>query len=168
MNKLNIILYGNGLLRQKCEVVSCIDDNIKSILDEMVQLMKQENGVGLASSQVGLLKRMIVVMNPNDNRIIKMINPLITFKSDKKIILEEGCLSILGHDNMPIFAKVERPQDIQVKWLDETGDKKTEKFSGIISRIIQHEIDHLDGVLFTDYLSSLKRNLMLRKVKKSK
>ena len=97
-----------------------------------------------------------------------MINPRILSFSSTTCTLEEGCLSVVGNDGLPVFANVTRPDSVVVEWTDERGDKKTAQMSGLPARIVQHETDHLDGKLFIDYLSPLRREMVMRKVKKRK
>lgn len=165
---MQIKLCGDLVLREKCEEVKEITEDIKSSLDEMVIIMNNQNGVGLAAPQVGITKRFIIIMNPDTREIYKMINPKITYKSDKFCSMEEGCLSILGNDGLPIYSYVSRPEFISVSYLTENGEKKEDNFNGILARIAQHEIDHLDGILFIDYLSGIRRTMLMKKVKKAK
>ena len=165
---MQIKLCGDLVLREKCEEVKEITEDIRSSLDEMIVIMKNQNGVGLAAPQVGIIKRFIIIMNPETREIYKMINPKITYKSDKFCSMEEGCLSILGNDDLPVYSCVSRPESVSVSYLDEKGDIREENFSGILARIAQHEIDHLDGILFIDYLSGIRRSMLMKKVKKAK
>ena len=165
---MQIKLCGDLVLREKCEEVKEITEDIKSSLDEMVIIMNNQNGVGLAAPQVGITKRFIIIMNPDTREIYKMINPKITYKSDKLCSMEEGCLSILGNDDLPVYSYVSRPEFISVSYLTENGEKKEDNFNGILARIAQHEIDHLDGILFIDYLSGIRRTMLMKKVKKAK
>ena len=130
----------------------------------MVKMMESQNGVGLAAPQVGITQRFLVMMNPETNEIYRMINPKIVSKSTETCLMEEGCLSVLGADNLPVYAHVRRPSSVTVEWTDENGDKKMAEMAGTIARIVQHETDHLDGVLFVDYLSGMKREMLMRKV----
>jgi len=161
---LQMKLCGDLVLREKCEPVSEITPELLQNLDEMVNIMKEQNGVGLAAPQVGITKRFLVMMDPDSNKIYRMINPVITSKSAEKVVMEEGCLSVLNSENMPVFSDVERPSTIEVTWTDETGKELHAKMTGTVARIVQHETDHLDGVLFIDYLSSVKREMLMRKV----
>jgi peptide deformylase len=133
----------------------------------MLQTMYAAPGIGLAAPQIGLLVRLIVIdCNKEDELIqhpIQMFNPEIIETSDEKNIQEEGCLSIPNQ-----FGEVERPSKITVRWIDRDGNEKQESFDGLWATCIQHEIDHLDGKLFIDYLSPLRRQLITRKMKKLK
>ena len=165
---LQMKLCGDVVLRTVCAPVSDIDGALLSTLDEMVEMMRAQNGVGLAAPQVGILSRFLVMMDPDSEVVYRMINPKILSYSDELCTMEEGCLSVLGNDNLPIFANVSRPQSVIVEWTDENGDKKTAQMSGTPARIVQHETDHLDGKLFVDYLSPVRREMLMRKVRKRK
>lgn len=165
---LEMRLCGDPILREMCAPVEDIDGELQRVLYEMVKIMEDQKGVGLAAPQVGILKRFIVIRNPETGELFKLINPKITSKSEGKIILEEGCLSVLGPDDLPVFADVARPSAVTVEWTDENKKPHTAEFSGNMARIVQHETDHLDGILFIDYLSSVKREMVMRKVKKRK
>jgi len=161
---LQMKLCGDLILREKCEPVSDITPDILDTMDEMVKMMSDQNGVGLAAPQVGITKRFLVMMDPDTNTVYRMINPKITSKSDKTCVMEEGCLSVLGSDGLPVYADVKRPESVEVEWTDETGKQLVAKMSGTPARIVQHETDHLDGILFIDYLSGIKREMLMRKV----
>ncbi len=165
---LQMKLCGDLVLRQKCEPVNTITPKILADMDEMVEMMRQQNGVGLAAPQVGILSRFLVMMDPDTEIVYRMINPQILSYSDDTCTLEEGCLSVLGNNGLPVFANVTRPQSVVVQWTDENGDEKTAQMSGNPARIVQHETDHLDGKLFVDYLSPVRREMVMRKVKKRK
>lgn len=161
---LQMKLCGDLVLREKCEPVSDITPDIMNTMDEMVKMMSDQNGVGLAAPQVGITKRFLVMMDPDTNVVYRMINPKITFKSEKTCNMEEGCLSVLGSDGLPVYAHVTRPESVEVEWTDENGKHLQAKMSGTPARIVQHETDHLDGILFIDYLSGVKREMLMRKV----
>lgn len=165
---LQMKLCGDLVLREKCEVVTNITSDILDVMNEMVKMMQLQNGVGLAAPQVGVLKRFLVMMDPDTSKIFKMINPKILTHSDETCVLEEGCLSVLGQDNLPVYANVTRPKSVEVEWNDENGDLMRAEMSGLPARIVQHETDHLDGILFIDYLSPVKREMLMRKVRKRK
>ncbi len=165
---LQMKLCGDLILREKCEPVTEITPDILDILDEMVGMMRDQNGVGLAAPQVGHLKRFLVMMDPDTENVFKMINPTILTRSADVCTLEEGCLSVLGPDDLPVYANVTRPQSVDVQWTDENGKQMAAKMSGLPARIVQHETDHLDGVLFIDYLSPVRREMVMRKVRKHK
>lgn len=161
-------LCGDLVLRKKCELVTEITPDVLDIMDEMVGMMHEQNGVGLAAPQVGVLKRFLVMMEPDSGKVFKMINPKILTRSSETCVLEEGCLSVLGHDNLPVYANVTRPKSVEVEWNNENGDLMRAEMSGLPARIVQHETDHLDGILFIDYLSPVKREMLMRKVRKRK
>ena len=172
MNKLQMKLCGDLVLREKCAPVEDITPEVLAQLAEMMDMVEEQKGVGLAAPQVGIPLRFFVmkeVKNHRDPGIPhKMINPKIVSKSEKTCIIEEGCLSVLGPDDLPIYADVERSEAVTVKWTDEHGRGQEREFSGFPARIIQHEIDHLDGILFIDYLSPVKREMVMRKIRKRK
>lgn len=165
---LQMKLCGDLVLRQKCDAVADITPELLGTLDEMVEMMRAQNGVGLAAPQVGVLQRFLVMMDPDTETVYKMINPRIVSHSDKTANMEEGCLSVLGPDNLPVFAYVTRPASVVVEWTDETGAACAAEMSGVPARIVQHETDHLDGVLFIDHLASVRREMVMRKVRKRK
>ena len=165
---LQMKLCGDLVLREKCEPITEITPEILDIMDEMQKMMHDQNGVGLAAPQVGLLKRFLVMMEPDSGKVFKMINPKILSHSAETCVMEEGCLSVLGHDNLPVFANVTRPKSVEVEWNDENGDLMRAEMSGLPARIVQHETDHLDGILFIDYLSPVRREMVMRKVRKRK
>ena len=163
---LQMKLCGDLVLREKCDAVSTITPELLKTMDEMVKMMQEQNGVGLAAPQVGLKERFLVMMNPDTNEIYRMINPTIVSKSDETCVMEEGCLSVLGPDGLPVYSHVRRPSSVKVEWTDEHGNKQIAQMAGTIARIVQHETDHLDGVLFIDYLSGVKREMVMRKVRR--
>ena len=163
---LQMKLCGDLVLREKCEAVGEITPDILRTMDEMVKMMHDQNGVGLAAPQVNVTKRFLVMMNPDTEQVFKMINPKIITRSEKQVSMEEGCLSVLGPDDLPVFADVTRPESVVVEWTDENGKQLSAEMSGLPARIVQHETDHLDGILVIDYLSPVKREMVMRKVRK--
>jgi len=138
---------GSKILREKAKRVANIDDVFRCTCYNMAKVMREKNGIGIAAPQVGLNKRVIVVdKNGND---WFLINPEITWTSDILVNFEEGCLSVPG-----VFDNVKRPESIKVKYRTLKGKPIFEKVDGLLARIVQHEIDHLDGVLFVDYLEN--------------
>ena len=132
----------------------------------MVETMYSAPGIGLAAVQIGVLKRLIVIDISKDDKKknpLFLINPEITFRSKKTSTYEEGCLSLPGH-----FAEVERPAECHLNFLDYYGKKKDLKADGLLATCIQHEVDHLNGILFIDHISKLKRDMIIKKLKKSK
>jgi peptide deformylase len=183
MNELKMRLCGDLVLREKCAPVLCQPPRKGAVasgdwgglcdtLNQMVEMMDAQSGVGLAAPQVGIPKRFIVmkeVKNRRDSGIThKMLNPRIVSRSDKTCVLEEGCLSVLGPDDLPIYADVVRPESVVAEWTDEAGELQTKELKGFTARIFQHELDHLDGILFTDHLPPVKREMVMRKVRKRK
>ena len=165
---LQMKLCGDLVLREHCAPVDDITPEILKTMDEMVQMMRDQNGVGLAAPQVGVTKRFLVMMEPDSGKVFKMINPRITNRSPETVIMEEGCLSVLGPDDLPVYANVTRPAVVAVEWTGENGKQYAAEMSGIMARIVQHETDHLDGVLFIDYLPAAKREMVMRKVRRRK
>ena len=165
---LQMKLCGDLVLRQKCEPVSEITPELLATLDEMVSMMDTQNGVGLAAPQVGILSRFLVMMDPDTKTVYRMKNPQITSVSNEKCTMEEGCLSVLGADNLPVFSNVTRPASVTVEWTNESGERVGAQMSGLPARIVQHETDHLDGTLFIDHLSPVRREMVMRKVRRRK
>ena len=165
---LQMKLCGDPILREMCTPVEKIDDKLLQTLDTMVAMMREQSGVGLAAPQVGITQRFLVMMTPDDEQVFKMINPKILSRSEKMAVMEEGCLSVLGGDNLPVYANVSRPESVTVEWTDENGEKLSAEMSGVPARIVQHETDHLDGKLFIDYLSGARREMVMRKVRRHK
>lgn len=170
MNKLAMRLCGDPVLREIAAPVAEITPEILAALDGMVAMLEEQNGVGLAAPQVGLSQRFLVMKEVRSREeepvaTLRMINPVVAARSEAVAVIEEGCLSVLGPDG-PVYADVARPASVIVRWTDERGRPQQREFSGFAARIAQHEIDHLDGVLFIDYLSSAKREMLMNKVKK--
>ena len=161
-----IITVPAGVLKETASPVSRVDNTLRTQMDRMVETMYQANGIGLAANQVNILNRVFVMdlsarMNREEGEPVFMVNPEIIWRSEEPSVMDEGCLSIPEQ-----FAEVERPKEVRVKYLDYDGNEQEEQFSDLASHCVQHEIDHLNGVLFIDYLSRLKRNMMIRKVQK--
>ena len=165
---LQMKLCGDLILREHCAPVDAITPDVLQDMDEMVKMMSEQNGVGLAAPQVGITKRFLVMMNPESGEVFKMINPRIVSRSDNMVVIEEGCLSVLGPDDLPVYANVARPDSVIVEWTNTDGKLNTAEMSGIMARIVQHETDHLDGILFIDYLAPAKREMVMRKVRRRK
>jgi peptide deformylase len=165
-NKLPIIIVPNPVLRQKATPVAAVDKRIAAFMDDMLETMYKGNGIGLAANQVGALERVIVVdvsEARDGSKAFLMANPEVTWSDPKETFTyNEGCLSIPGH-----YADVTRPKRIRVSWLDQQGKKQETEAEDLFSQCIQHEIDHLDGVLFVDHISKLKRSIILRKMEKA-
>ena len=164
---MEILIVPNELLRQKSKrLINITSEDIK-IANQMMDTMIKAPGVGLAANQVGILKQIITINfedKENDKRANYILfNPSIIEYSEEKVIMEEGCLSLPEQ-----YADIERPKQIVLEYLDENEKKIKKEIDGYEARILQHEIDHLSGKLFVDYLSSLKRNIIIKKVKKLK
>jgi len=136
---LTIRTLEDKVLYQKAKRVAHIDDTIRNLCASMVETMVANNGIGLAANQVGVLKRIIVILDGDDVKV--MINPEMLNCSDTKVIMDEGCLSIPEK-----FLKIARPETIRIKYRDLSGKPHAEQYRGLTARVIQHEIDHLDGI----------------------
>ena len=162
-----ILIHPNPKLKKVCEPVLEIDDAVIELSYDMLETMYHAPGIGLAAPQIGVLNRIIVMDCEKDDaanrKPIVMINPEIVFSSDEESTYEEGCLSIPEQ-----FAEIKRPTSVQVRWLDTNGTEQEQEFQGLWSTCVQHEIDHLDGKLFIDYLGTIKRQLITRKMQKFK
>ena len=166
MSQRKIVIEPDPILRKKSEILEKVDDELRGLLDDMLETMYSAPGIGLAAVQVGILKRLIVIDISKDKEKKNpffLINPEIVSKSKNTSTYEEGCLSLPGY-----FAEIERPAECQVKYIDYFGKKKEIKATGLLSTCIQHEIDHLNGILFIDYLSKLKRDMIIKKLTKQK
>ena len=162
-----IIIVPHPLLRQKSKPLKKVTKEDVELSKNMTNIMKKAPGVGLAANQIGVLKQIITVHIQDKEKEIEKIyalfNPKIVNVSQELVVMEEGCLSLPQQ-----FANIERPQSITVSYLNENNKVVEEKKEGLEARILQHEIDHLYGKLFVDYLSSLKRNIFIKKVIKLK
>jgi peptide deformylase len=159
MAELKIELLGSPILRRKAEEIATIDEEVRTLVADMFETMYAAEGIGLAGPQVGVPRRVLVVdLHDEDTPRFALINPRLVEKASDTEKAEEGCLSIPG-----ISAPVERPSAVVVEGLDENGSPVRIEAEGLLARCIQHEIDHLDGVLFIDHLSSLKRSMILKK-----
>ena len=166
MSKKNILTIPDPILRKISEPVKKIDKEIKKLMDDMLETMYEAPGIGLAAVQIGILKRVIVIdLSKKDEKKnpIFIVNPEIIFKSKEMASYEEGCLSIPNQ-----FAEVKRPNSCKLHFLDYEGKKCEINANGLLATCIQHEIDHLNGILFIDHLSKLKKDLILKKSKKQK
>ena len=159
MAVLPLHLLGSPVLRERSREVQAVDDEVRRFIDQMFETMDANKGVGLAANQVGVATRVAVI--DADGHRIALVNPRVTAASAEKEGEEEGCLSIPD-----VFAEVTRPVRVTLEALDRDGKPYTLEADGLLARAIQHEIDHLDGVLFLDHLGPMKRQLMLRKYKR--
>tara|TARA_A100001011_G_C14194583_1_gene792888 strand:+ start:532 stop:1053 length:522 start_codon:yes stop_codon:yes gene_type:complete len=161
-----ILLEPDPILRKKCQPIENVDDELRKLMKDMLETMYKAPGIGLAAIQVGILKRVVVVDISKDDQEkhpLFFVNPEITYRSKETSIYEEGCLSLPGQ-----FAEIERPAECHLKYIDFNGKEKELKADGLLSTCIQHEVDHLNGVLFIDYLSKLKKDMIIKKLIKHK
>ena len=163
---LPIIWAPDPRLKVVSTPVERIDESIHALMDDMLATIYDEPGIGLSAIQVGVPKRVVVVDVAREGetpRPMRFVNPEIVWESDTIVGWEEGCLSLPDH-----YAEVERPEAIRMRYLDEHGKSQELETDGILSRCLQHELDHLDGILFVDHLSSVRRSIILRKLAKLK
>tara|TARA_B100000686_G_C16194092_1_gene667281 strand:+ start:106 stop:630 length:525 start_codon:yes stop_codon:yes gene_type:complete len=161
-----ILTVPDPILRKKSLQVDKIDKEIKKLMDDMLETMYKAPGIGLAAVQIGVLKRVVVMdisRETDKKEPMYFVNPEIVWKSNEKTTYEEGCLSIPNQ-----FANIERSEKCTVKYLDYFGAEKEIKAEGLLATCIQHEIDHLNGILFIDYLSKLKKDIIVKKLLKNK
>ncbi len=166
MAKLPILIAPDSRLKEVSRPVAKVDDDIRRLMDDMLETMYGAFGIGLAAPQVGRLIRVIVLdLAPEgeDKRPYRLVNPEVTWVSDEDSVYNEGCLSFPEH-----YADVERPSACRIRYLDEKGKTQEIEADGLLSTCLQHEIDHLDGLLFVDRITALKRNIILRKMLKAK
>jgi len=162
----SILTAPDPRLKKKAAAVASVDAEVRQLMDDMLETMYAAPGIGLAAPQVGELKRVIVL--DIDREDVKtgplcMANPEVIEASDEDAIYEEGCLSVPEH-----YSDVARPAKVTVRYLDRDGGTKELTCEGLLATCVQHEIDHLDGILFIDHISSLKRNMILRKLLKAR
>ena len=160
-----IITEPNKLLRKISLPVENVGKKEQQLMDDMLDTMYAANGIGLAAIQIGVPKNVVVIDLNKDNKKLPMffVNPKITSKSKSLTKYEEGCLSIPN-----LFAEIERPSECEIQYLDYFGKEKTLTANGLLATCIQHEVDHLKGILFIDYLSKLKKDIILKKLLKQK
>lgn len=165
--KLPILIHPDPRLKKVCAPVPDLSDELRTLSKDMLETMYDAPGIGLAAPQVGVMSRLIVLDCQKDEdatpRPLVMFNPEILASSDEMNVYEEGCLSIPDQ-----FADVTRPKAVKVAWIDENGNPQEEDFDGLWATCVQHEIDHLNGKLFIDYLKPLKRQMITRKMVKLK
>jgi peptide deformylase len=161
-----ILTEPNQILRQVSLPVEKVDDEERKLMDDMLETMYSARGIGLAAIQIGIPKRIIVMDLSKENEKKEpryFINPIIKNKNKKLATYEEGCLSVPGQ-----FAEIDRPSECEVEYLDYNGEKKFLNASGLLATCIQHELDHCEGKLFIDYLSKLKKSMIIKKLSKQK
>jgi len=157
---MKIYLYGEDVLRQKASPVKKIDERVRELIRNMTETMRHGKGVGLAAPQVGELLRIIVAEVPQEQKgVVALVNPKI-LESSGSVEFEEGCLSVPG-----IWAKVKRAAEVTVDALTPEGERVKRRYSGLLARVVQHEIDHLEGILFVDHLSILRRSMVSLKLR---
>ncbi len=167
MSIKEILTEPNKILRQVSKPVEKVTKIEQQLMDDMLETMYHANGIGLAAIQIGVPKRIIVMdiakKDQNKKNPMYFVNPVIKNKNKDLSTYEEGCLSVPNQ-----FAEVDRPATCEVEFLDYNGEKKTLKASGLLATCIQHEMDHLEGILFIDYLSKLKKSMIIKKLSKQK
>jgi peptide deformylase len=166
MTVKTILTEPNKLLRQISKSVERVGDKERALMDDMLDTMYDAPGIGLAAIQIGVPKRIIVMdisRNEEKNEPRYFVNPVIKNKNKEKAKYEEGCLSVPDQ-----FAEIERPNSCEVEYLDYEGKKQLLKADGLLATCIQHEMDHLEGILFIDYLSKLKKSMIVKKLSKIK
>ena len=160
-----ILRYGERGLHDRAADVTVFDDGLHRVIDDMIETMYAAPGIGLAAPQIGVSQRLVVldVADGEERRPMVLVNPEVAWRSTEVATAEEGCLSLPGQ-----FADVTRPEAVRVRYLSEQGDERELAAEGLLARCVQHEIDHLDGVLFVDHLSALRRNMIMRRLGKTK
>ena len=166
MSVKKILTEPNKLLRQVSDPVDKVGEEEKRLMDDMIETMYAAPGIGLAAIQIGVPKRIIVMdisKDENKKEPMYFVNPIIKNRNKENAKYEEGCLSVPGQ-----FAEIERPNTCEVEYLDYDGKKQFLKADGLLATCIQHEMDHLEGILFIDYLSKLKKGMIIKKLSKQK
>ena len=161
-----ILTEPDPILRKKCEPLEKVDASTKKLMDDMLETMYAAPGIGLAATQIGILKRLVVIdisKEKEKRNPLFLVNPQIIHQSKKTSVYEEGCLSLPGQ-----YAEIERPAECTIKYIDYNGKEKELKSEGLLATCIQHEVDHLNGILFIDYLSKLKKDMIIKKLVKQK
>ena len=161
-----ILTEPNKILRQISKPVEEVGKEEQNLMDDMLESMYAANGIGLAAVQIGIPKRIIVMdisKDPKKKEPRYFVNPIIKNKNTQKVTYEEGCLSVPNQ-----FAEIDRPSECEVEYLDYNGEKKFLHAEGLLATCIQHEMDHLEGILFIDYLSKLKKSMIIKKLSKLK
>ena len=166
MSVKTIITEPNKILRQISKPVNNVGKDEQSLMDDMLETMYAADGIGLAAIQIGIPKRIIVMdisWTKGEKKPMYFVNPVIKNKDNDKSIYEEGCLSVPNQ-----FAEIERPKNCEVEYLNYEGEKKLLKAEGLLATCIQHEMDHLEGILFIDYSSKLKKSMIIKKLLKNR
>ncbi|MCT8159215.1 peptide deformylase [Pseudoruegeria sp. SHC-113] len=167
MSKRDILIHPDPRLKKVADEIDTFDAGLKQLADDMLETMYDAPGIGLAAPQIGVLQRIIVLdcvkEGEGDPAPIVMVNPQVMWSSEDTSVYEEGCLSIPEQ-----YAEVTRPSEVEVRWFSTEGGEESAKFDKLWATCVQHEIDHLDGKLFIDYLKPLKRQMITRKMQKLK
>lgn len=166
MALLPILIAPDPRLKLKAKRVAAVDERVRRLMDDMAETMYAAPGIGLAAPQVGVLERVLVVDAAREGEkpgLLRIANPEIVWQSDELAIFNEGCLSLPEH-----YADVERPAEVKIRFLDHENAWQELHAKGVLATCIQHEMDHLEGTLFVDHISALKRNIILRKLVKAK
>ncbi|KAJ56945.1 peptide deformylase [Actibacterium mucosum KCTC 23349] len=162
-----ILIHPDPRLKKPADPIATFDDALRVLADDMLETMYDAPGIGLAAPQIGVMQRILVMdcvkEEGEEPQPMVLINPRVTWESEARNVYEEGCLSIPDQ-----YAEVERPSEVKVSWQDLSGATQEQAFDGLWATCVQHEIDHLDGKLFIDYLKPLKRQMITRKMQKLK
>jgi len=162
-----ILIHPDPRLKKVATPVASVNDELRRLADDMLETMYDAPGIGLAAPQIAVMDRMLVMDCAKEDDAtpepMVLINPQVDWTSEERNVYEEGCLSIPEQ-----YAEVERPAEVEVSWMDLNGKSRRERFDGLWATCVQHEIDHLDGKLFIDYLRPLKRQMITRKMQKLK
>ncbi|MGJ8587260.1 MAG: peptide deformylase [Yoonia sp.] len=162
-----ILIHPDPRLKKVATPVASVNDELRRLADDMLETMYDAPGIGLAAPQIAVMDRMLVMDCAKEDDAtpepMVLINPEVVWTSEERNVYEEGCLSIPEQ-----YAEVERPAEVEVSWMDLDGKTRRERFDGLWATCVQHEIDHLDGKLFIDYLRPLKRQMITRKMQKLK
>jgi peptide deformylase len=163
MQKLQLVYAPNAIFRKKALPVEAVNDRVRALIGQMFEVLQIENGIGLGANMVGLLERIVVINMWERDKLLtySMVNPEIIESSKETRVFEEESLSFPG-----ISAKIARPKQIKVKYLDYHGNQQILEADNFLSTVVQHEIDYLDGKIFLDYLSKIKRDMLINKMKK--
>ena len=164
MAKLPVIIAPDPRLKLTSAPIERVDDRMRKLVNDLLETMYAAPGIGLSAVQVGIAKRLIVIDVARDGEPpapLCLINPEITWQSDDLVAFDEGCLSFPDH-----FAEIERPAEVKLRYVDADDRRQELHADGLLARCVQHEIDHLEGILLVDYLSALRRNIILRKLTK--
>lgn len=163
----NILIHPDPRLKKVAAPVATVTDDLRRLADDMLETMYDAPGIGLAAPQVGVMDRVLVMDCVKDEGAkpdpMVLINPKVLWTSEERNVYEEGCLSIPEQ-----YAEVERPAEVEVEWMELDGNTRRERFDALWATCVQHEIDHLDGKLFIDYLKPLRRQMITRKMQKLK